>query len=770
MLHRLAPLARISDSVRQEDALRVSERLLPIATIIWSIVALLALGLVIVGQLASYRQILVLSPSALPDGWTAEAMQASLAALGVPASLYAIYKVALNSLLVLAYFAVAATIIWRRPATWIAVFVAFFLVLFPTNWVTEANTLPSAWSAPLRVVDALAWTSFLLFFFLFPDGRFVPRWTLRVAIVWTVASALSLALAAWFASAAPFVTIPAWLGMLGCAGYAQISRYRHASNPLQRQQTRWVALGFGAAFLSLVGLLLVGALFSLSQPGQTGLLYQVVGHALSTVLFLAIPLSIAVALLRYHLWDLDLVVNRTLVYGALTASVIGGYALVVGALGGALQARGNLLISLLATGLVALLFQPLRQRVQRGVNRLMYGERDEPYTVITRLGQRLEASLPPETLSSTLVESVAHALKLPGVSLWLVDDAIHLRLVATHGEKRLERGLGRVMVDDSAAMVALRHAATDQHLAQFSDTGVFQDALRALGAELTLPLVHQGEVVGALSLAPRRAGEVFSGADLRLLRGLASQAGVAIHAHRLTLALHASLEELRQSRERLIMAQEAERQRVQRDLHDGLGPTLASMRMRLEACLDRAQEIAPDLTADLERVDEMVGQATADIRRLVYALRPPVLDQIGLVPALRQHIAQFTRETGIVVRFTAETPLSMPAAAEVAIFRIVQEALLNVQKHAHAALVEVIFLQRAGEVTLDLCDDGVGLRAEGNGAGITRASATDAPQEGTGLRSMRERADLLGGRLSVEDQRDAGVRVALRIPIHLGEK
>jgi signal transduction histidine kinase len=485
-----------------------------------------------------------------------------------------------------------------------------------------------------------------------------------------------------------------------------------------------------------------------------------VGHALSSALFLAIPLSIAVALLRYHLWDLDLVLNRALVYGALTACVIGIYTLVVGALGGALQARGNLLISLLATGLVALLFQPLRQRVQRGVNRLMYGERDEPYTVITRLGQRLEASLPSESLSSTLVESVAHALKLPGVSLWLVEDVTRLRLVATYGERQLE-GL---VVEDSAAVTELRDANTPLRSAQPHNTGAFQDALCALGAELTLPLIHQGELVGALSLAPRSPGEVFSGADLRLLQGLASQASVAIHAHRLTLALHTSLDELRQSRERLIMAQEVERQRVQRDLHDGLGPTLASMRMRLEACLDRAQEIAPDLSADLERVDALVGQATADIRRLVYALRPPVLDQLGLVPALRQHIAQFTRETGILVRFTVRTPLAIPAAAEVAIFRIVQEALLNVHKHAHAALVEVDFSQCAGEVVLDLCDNGVGLRAGGSGT-----SATDAPHEGTGLRSMRERADLLGGCLVVEEQTDGGVRVALRLPLHARE-
>ena len=128
---------------------------------------------------------------------------------------------------------------------------------------------------------------------------------------------------------------------------------------------------------------------------------------------LFVPVFTYIAILRYRLYDIDVVINRTLVYGALSACVVGIYVLAVVALGALFQAQGNLAISLLATGLVAVLFQPLRMRLQRGVNRLMYGERDDPYAVLSRLGQRLEAALAPDAALNTVVQTVAQALKLP---------------------------------------------------------------------------------------------------------------------------------------------------------------------------------------------------------------------------------------------------------------------------------------------------------------------------------------------------------------------
>ena len=141
-----------------------------------------------------------------------------------------------------------------------------------------------------------------------------------------------------------------------------------------------------------------------------------------------LPLCIGIAILRYRLYDIDLLINRTLVYGALSAGVVGLYVLLVGALGALFQSSGNLLISLLATGLAACSFQPLRARLQRGVNRLMYGERDDPYAVLSRLGQRLKTTLAPTAVLPSIAEAVAQTLKLPYVAI----------LRSTHGDRRLE--------------------------------------------------------------------------------------------------------------------------------------------------------------------------------------------------------------------------------------------------------------------------------------------------------------------------------------------
>jgi signal transduction histidine kinase len=270
---------------------------------------------------------------------------------------------------------------------------------------------------------------------------------------------------------------------------------------------------------------------------------------------------------------------------------------------------------------------------------------------------------------------------------------------------------------------------------------------------LILPLTHQGAFVGALCLAPRSPGEEFSPADRLLLRDLATQSGAAAHEVQLTGALRSSLEDLQRSRERLVEAQEEERRRIQRDLHDGLGPLLASMRLRLEACLEVAERTNIPLSSDLERLYELVGEATADVRLLVYDLRPPVLDQLGLVPAIRQHCERFGRETGIETELATASELSVPAAAEVTVLRLIQEALVNVQKHAQASRAAVR-LERQGDLLLvGVADDGRGLSANGG---------TSA---GTGLLSMRERAELLGGTLKLNSRPGGGTDLLARIPV-----
>ena len=611
--------------------------------------ALRGRGLVIAraGWAAFVALNLILFAAAIPAlhaqrGAPSEAVRAHLAQLGISEGLYAAYYTGLLAAFGLGCFAVAAVIAWHRSTDPMSLFVSLFLVLMGTVNAPNVQALATAypgWGSVLKFSWWLLWASLILFVFLFPDGRFVPVWTRGAVVVLILGTFLALFLGGGTLTEPPDAFGLILIGGLLAGVAAQIYRYRRVSSPKGRQQTKWVVSGITAAILVQVLGILATPLFA--EPGAPAVLYNVADVTVVTLAYFLIPLSIGVAILRYRLWDIDLIINRTLVYGALTAFVVGFYALVVGGAGALLQAQGNLLVSVLATGLVAVLFAPLKDRLQRSVNRLMYGERDDPYAVLSRLGQRLEATLAPEAVLPVIVEDVAKALRLPHAAIWLVDgDSLHLG--AAYGEAPPE-----TVARDADAVEKLRRVPAGLGPVDLGPSSTYGSVLAHSGAALVLPLTHGGELVGALDVAPRGPGEGFSPAERRLLRDLATQSGVAAHAVRLTVALRTSLDDLRRSRERLVAAQDEERRRIQRDLQDGLGPILAGMRLRLEACLDGAQETKIPLTGDLERLYELVGQATVDIGRLVYDLRPEVLDQRGLVTAFRQHWHRFVRENGI---------------------------------------------------------------------------------------------------------------------------
>ena len=482
------------------------------------------------------------------------------------------------------------------------------------------------------------------------------------------------------------VVMPLLSFSLLCVAVASlVVRYRRSAD-LERRQMKW--LTFAVAGLPLI--IVVSRAF---EP-----INLIGGLYLATI-----PAAIGIAILRHDLYDIDLIINRTLVYGVLTALVIGAYMLVVGFVGSLVLSEDNLLLSVAATGVVAVLFQPVRQRVQRGVNRLMYGERDEPYAVITRLGQRIEDTLTPDAVLPAIVETVAQALKVPYAAIALNDQTP--TIAATTGTPA--------------------------------------------GSPVHLPLVYRNEPVGELILAPRRPGELFSAADRRLLDDLTRQAGIAAHAVRLST-------ELQQSRERLVTAREEERRRLRRDLHDGLGPALASMTLQAEAARDLIHADISQTDALLADLTSGLQEATADIRRLVYGLRPPALDDLGLLPALRNHAAKFGPQ-GPAIEIVAEEPFpSLPAAVEVAAYRIVQEALTNVMHHAQATRCLVTIGVRANSLNIDITDNGVGL--------------PQTWESGVGLRSMRERAEELGGTCEIRALPAGGTRVAATLPLDLEEQ
>jgi signal transduction histidine kinase len=478
-----------------------------------------------------------------------------------------------------------------------------------------------------------------------------------------------------------------------------VTRWRAADHEL-RQQLKWVLYAFGL-MLAVGAADLANQVFEAGLELDLGLRWPLSALFAMTMIVLAVSLGFAV--LRFRLYAVDLVINRTLVYGTLTVAIVVAYVVIVVGIGALLPGRETFL-SLVATGLVAVAFAPVRTWLQGRVNHLVFGQRDDPYAVLSELGRQLAAAGAPDSALQTLAETVATTLKLPGVAVELEQDG-SWRTRAVHG----------TMPDEATGGVVV-------------------------------PLHHQGEVVGRLLVAARSHREPLGPADRRLLDDMSHQSGALAHAARLATALQ-------RSRERLVLAREEERRRIRRDLHDGLGPSLASQTFRLDAVLERLQDDpaeAADLVAALKHHNQ---ELVADIRRLVDELRPPALDQLGLHGALTAHAGQLDRtgHLAITVETDPEPLPPLPAAVEVAAYRIAREAITNVVHHAAATRCTL---------TVEVTDTAMSLTATDNGIGLG-----DADQPGVGLLSMRERAEELGGTFELCAARPSGTHVRATLPI-----
>lgn len=478
-------------------------------------------------------------------------------------------------------------------------------------------------------------------------------------------------------------------------------RYVRTKDPADRARRRLVTIGIvGAGSLGLVAFM-VPALIT----GRPLLPEAAIG-----LISLPIPATIAWAIVHDRLFEIDVATRRTLVYGGLTLGVVAAYLVAVAGLTAALGPQ-EYAVSLLATGLAALAALPLRDGLQRAVERLLYGERSQPLEVMRRLGMRLEVAADPARAFPAVAETLADALRLPYVALEVTDESGDATLVAEHGARQ--------------------------------------------AAVHSMPLVHGGEPIGRLVLGLRSGEPAFETTELALLGDLARQAGAAVHAQRLR-------DDLTRSRARLVAAREEERRRLRRDLHDGLGPALAAVAMRAEAASTLMSDRPDDARHHVDVISAEIRTVMDDLRRLVDGLRPPTLDELGLAGSIRERIERIERIatvdgvlTGLDVTLVAQPdPLpALPAAVEVAAYRIAVEGLTNALRHAQAQTC-VVRLTAGERLTIVVQDDGIGLPA------LARPT-------GTGLESMRERAAEVGGTVAIEPASPHGTIVRADLPLGL---
>lgn len=638
--------------------------------------------------------------------------RANLASLGISQRALSIVIVGGTLLQSLLTIILSAILLWKRRGTdWFAFYIALTFVagigaVYPPDLHQQLAGEP-IWLTIGFMLTALSITSLFLLPMLFPTGTFVPRWVAIPAAFYVLMVFSFIA----FPERGPFqglgwaVEVGSDLLLLILGFGTLIYRYRWKSNPVQRQQMKLGAIG---VVIALSAFLIGDAMLRNIDGSFLGVL-AMLGFTLAVPVFsLAFPICLTVAILRYRLFDIDLFISRTLVWILMTLLVIAAYIGIVFGIGSRFEQDRSNVLTLIALGLTAVLFQPMRAYVQRGINRLLYGDRDDPYQVVRKLAADLSDTVQPIEALRATVQTLTEALRLPYAAI------------------TLEPGASPVAAAGMPGM-----------------------------AEILIPLSYQSQSVGELIVSPRGGAREFDATDLRLLNDLTQQIGVVAHNVRLT-------NDLQLSRERIVTAREEERRRLRRDLHDGLGAQLAALTLHAGAMKATIRTDPDAAVAQATELQQELRTAIADIRRLVQGLRPASLDDLGLIGALQNRISTVNLGEGtpeqqhrLFVTLVAPEPLGdLPAAVEVAIYHIVDEALTNVVRYANAARCDICIARDAAGIRLTIEDDGVGIPTD-------RIS-------GVGLQSMRERASELGGTFAAEPRDLAGTRIVAELPMSGG--
>ncbi len=659
-----------------------------------------------------------------------------------------------NLVIGLAFFAmggVGALIVFRRPDNlvgWLFGGIALVsAIAFGIGeqysiyaLITKRGTLPggvfAAWLSSWMWVFTIG--SLLIFLpLLFPSGKLPsPRWRLFawlstsfivfVGVVFALRPQLGVPVAdGTVRNPIGIDSLEAWATFLDSGGFfifivfalasavSLILRFRRAPSD-QRQQIKW----FVYAVAVLAGYMLFSGIAEAIGllPPEGSVVDDVAGF----LAFMAIPVSAGIGILKYRLFDVDIVIKKTVVFGLLAAFMTALYVGIVVGIGTLVAGAGtNRLLNIAAAVIIALAFQPARERARHLANRLVYGKRATPYEILSEFSERMGGAFAVEDLLPTMARILGEGTGANHAMVWLKVGK-ELRPAASWPEESLPRAAVPVAGEDVPAIANV-------------------DAVFAVK--------HQNELLGALSVTKPR-GESLTPEEEKLLSGVASQAALVLRNVRLTAELQAKLEELQASRQRIVAAQDAERRRLERNIHDGAQQQLValSVKLRLARQLsgrdhDRAEQM-------LSEVEQETIDALETLRDLARGIYPPLLADQGLPAALTAQ----ARKVPLQVDVEPNGVGRYPQEVEAAVYFCCLEALQNMSKYAKASRAVVRLSAADGELRFQVQDDGVGFDP-------------DRTPRGSGLQNMADRLAALEGTLEVSSRPGEGTTVAGSVPV-----
>ena len=491
------------------------------------------------------------------------------------------------------------------------------------------------------------------------------------------------------------------IGVVGAA-VSLVVRFRRARTD-ERQQIKWVA-----AAAAVVGVMYTTALLATwstesswdhTTPGWIKLL-----QTASLAAFALIPVAMGVAILRYHLYDLGLVVRKALVFAVMAAVIVAVYVGLVVGVGALVGSRSSPILSALAAAVVALVFQPVRARARRFADRVVYGKRATPYEVMTTFGDQLA-----ETYSA---------------------DDVLVRIARVLGE-----GVGA-----DRAHVAMSIDGELREVASWPEDSLAGDG------DFSAEVRHQGELLGALSVQ-MPASDPLDPSKEKLVHDLAAQAGLVLRNERLTSALKARLADLQAAQKRLVAAQDHERRKLERNIHDGAQQQLVALAVKARLARTLTERDPPKASEMLTQIEAETQQALEDLRDLARGIYPPLLADKGLAAALEAQ----ARKSPIPVTVEADAVDRQSQEIEAAVYFSALEALQNTAKYADASRVSITVERSDGHLRFTVADDG-------------RGFDPSAAAYGTGLQGIADRLGALDGTMHVESAPGAGTIVTGRVP------